>query len=68
MLPAYTTNSLNELELLIYNVGVRQLVDRLRRHAIAGDTIDMMDMFQRLAFVSNFVYDFYFIFYCCSYS
>ncbi|RKP26506.1 cytochrome P450, partial [Syncephalis pseudoplumigaleata] len=50
MLPAYTINSLNELEPLIYNVGVRQLVERVGRHADAGDTIDMMDLFQRLAF------------------
>ncbi|KAI9596188.1 cytochrome P450 [Syncephalis fuscata] len=50
MLPAYTTNSLSELESLIYDVGISRLVARLRRHADAGDTVDMMDMFQRLAF------------------
>ncbi|KAI9591921.1 cytochrome P450 [Syncephalis fuscata] len=50
MLPAYTPKALSELEPLIYSVGISPLVERLRQHADSGDTIDMMDLFQRLAF------------------
>jgi cytochrome P450 len=52
MVPAFTPKSLADLEPLIYNIGVSRMVALLERHADAGDTIDMMDMFQRFAFVS----------------
>ncbi|KAI8057083.1 cytochrome P450, partial [Syncephalis plumigaleata] len=50
MIPAFTPRSLADLEPLIYNVGVSRMVAQLERRADAGDTVDMMDMFQRLAF------------------
>ncbi|KAI9591962.1 cytochrome P450 [Syncephalis fuscata] len=47
---AYTPTALKELEPMIYKVGVARLVARLRRHANAGETIDLMNLLKYMAF------------------
>jgi hypothetical protein len=55
MLPGYTPVALNQLEPLISRVGVESLVARLTKHAKTGEAVDLMDLLQRMTFVSNMI-------------
>jgi hypothetical protein len=53
VLPEYTSVALNQLESLIFRVGVENLVARLTKQAKAGEAVDLMDLLQCMTFVSN---------------
>ncbi|RKP28056.1 cytochrome P450 [Syncephalis pseudoplumigaleata] len=50
MLPAYTPSALGNLEPLLYEMGVRRLADVIREHAVAGEAIDLLDLFHCMTF------------------
>ncbi|KAI9590903.1 cytochrome P450 [Syncephalis fuscata] len=50
MMPAYATNTLNDLEPLIYKVGIARLVVRLQEYADSGSSVDLMDMLKKMTF------------------
>ncbi|KAI9599533.1 cytochrome P450 [Syncephalis fuscata] len=50
MMPAYTPNALNDLEPLIHDMGLARLVERIRKHADAGNTVDLMNLFKNMTF------------------
>ncbi len=53
MLPAFTANTLDKLEPMIYEAGIKQLVSRLANYAKSGETLDLMDTLSRMTFVSR---------------
>ncbi|KAI9599258.1 cytochrome P450 [Syncephalis fuscata] len=50
MMPAYTPNALNELEPLIYEIGIARLIERLNEHADAGHSVDLMNLLKNMTF------------------
>ena len=50
---AFTPKALKELEPMIYEVGIARLVDRLRRHADAGESVNLMSLMKYMTFVGD---------------
>ncbi|KAI8056259.1 cytochrome P450 [Syncephalis plumigaleata] len=50
MSPAYTPNALNNLEPMLYDIGIRRLADVVRKRANTGEVVDLLDLFHRMTF------------------
>ncbi|KAI8050504.1 cytochrome P450 [Syncephalis plumigaleata] len=50
MIPAFTPNALNDLEPLIYDVGLARLITRIDEYADAGTSFDLMDLLKNMTF------------------
>ncbi|KAI9594634.1 cytochrome P450 [Syncephalis fuscata] len=50
MMPAFTPNTLNDLEPLIYKVGIARLVARLQEYADSGHSVDLIVLLKDMNF------------------
>ncbi|KAI9591727.1 cytochrome P450 [Syncephalis fuscata] len=50
MSPAFTPNSLENLEPLLYDIGIARLVQRLYKYTDTESTVDLMDLLKKMKF------------------